>query len=182
MDVHRLARLETLLDRQDILDCLTRMSRATDRFDRDLFLSAFHPDATIAAGPFVGGPEELYEWSRELQETSHEATHHALLNHSCEIVRDEAHAETYYLYVAHNADGTNLLAGGRYLDRFQRRDGNWRIFVRNNLIEWSSVVPATAIPVDVADAAVNGLPARGPEDPSYARPLVNRRARQMPAG
>ena len=59
MDVHRLARLETLLDRQDILDCLTRMSRATDRFDRDLFLSAFHPDATIAAGPFVGGPEEL---------------------------------------------------------------------------------------------------------------------------
>jgi hypothetical protein len=53
MDAERLARLERLADRQDILDCLTRFSRGMDRFDRELFLSAFHPDATIAAGVFV---------------------------------------------------------------------------------------------------------------------------------
>ena len=56
MDADRLARLELFLDRQDIIDCLTRFSRGMDRFDRDLFLSAFHPDAVIAAGDFVGGP------------------------------------------------------------------------------------------------------------------------------
>ncbi len=49
-------RLGWLLDRQDILDCLTRFSRGMDRFDRELLLSAFHPDAVIAAGDFVGGP------------------------------------------------------------------------------------------------------------------------------
>ena len=54
------ARLQTLLDRQDILDCLIRFSRGMDRFDRELFLSAFHADATIAAGSFVGGPQALY--------------------------------------------------------------------------------------------------------------------------
>jgi hypothetical protein len=48
------ARLAQLLDRQDILDFLIRFSRGMDRFDRDIFLSAFHPDATIAAGEFVG--------------------------------------------------------------------------------------------------------------------------------
>ena len=60
VDSETFARLIHLIDRQDILDCLTRFSRGMDRFDRELFLSAFHPDAFIAAGDFVGGPEALY--------------------------------------------------------------------------------------------------------------------------
>ena len=63
---HRAARLEELLGRQDILDCLTRFSRGMDRFDRELFLSAFHPDAEIAAGDFVGGPVDLYAWASRM--------------------------------------------------------------------------------------------------------------------
>ena len=55
MDADRQARLDRLLDLQDIVDCLTRFSRGMDRFDRELVLSAFHPDAVIAAGDFVGG-------------------------------------------------------------------------------------------------------------------------------
>lgn len=51
----RTDRLERLLDRQEITDCLTRFSRGIDRFDKPLFLSAFHTDAVIAAGDFVGG-------------------------------------------------------------------------------------------------------------------------------
>src|SRR3984893_5830926 len=52
----KLARLQHLLERQDILDCLIRFSRGMDRFDRELFLSAFHSDAVIAAGEVVGNP------------------------------------------------------------------------------------------------------------------------------
>lgn len=48
---------------RDILDCLTRFSRAMDRFDRALFLSAFHDDAVIAAGNYVGGPVGLFDWA-----------------------------------------------------------------------------------------------------------------------
>lgn len=40
----KLARLERLLDKQDILECLTRFSRGMDRFDKALYLSAFWPD------------------------------------------------------------------------------------------------------------------------------------------
>lgn len=174
-------RLDALLDRQDILDCLTRMSRGTDRFDRELFLSCFHPDAVIATGPFVGSAEELFDWSRGLQEMAHSGTYHVLLNHSCELEGDEAHAETYYLYIANNRDATNVIAGGRYLDRFQRREGEWKLLTRNNMIEWTSLVPAAEIPVDVSEAALNGLSARSREDASYLRPLVNKRARHVPA-
>lgn len=178
MDQERFARLDELLDRQDILDCLTRFSRGMDRFDRALFLSAFHSDATIAAGEFVGGPDALYEWARGLHEQGQSATHHNLLNHSCEIDGDTAHTETYYLFVGRNRDETNWVAGGRYIDRLERRDGVWRIALRCNAIEWSGVVPTMAIPfADVPEVHLNGESLRNKNDISYRRPLTNRRQR-----
>jgi hypothetical protein len=181
MDADDLARLRTLLDRQDILDTLTRFSRGMDRFDRETFLSAFHPDATIAAGPFVGGPEELYDWASAMHAQGQVATHHNLLNLTCEIDGDTAHTELYYLFVGRNRDETNWIAGGRYIDRLERRDGTWRIALRTNAIEWSGMVPTTDIPfADVPGIHDNGAPVRGRDDPSYRRPLTNRRARHIP--
>lgn len=174
-------RLTKLLDRQDILDCLVRFSRGMDRFDRELFLSAFHPDAVIAAGAFVGGPVALYDWARDLHEQMQSATHHNLLNHSCEIDGNTAHTETYYLFVGRNRDDTNWMAGGRYIDRLERRDGRWKIALRTNAIEWSGIVPTTPIPfADVPDIHGNGAPSRSKRDPSYQRPLVNKRKPNTP--
>ncbi len=182
IDADRLARLEQLLDRQDILDCLTRFSRGMDRFDGELFLSAFHPDAVIAAGEFVGGPVPLYEWASNLHETGQVSTNHNLLNVTCEIDGDTAHTETYYLFVGRNRDGTNWIAGGRYIDRLERRGGAWRIALRCNAIEWSGMVPAMDIPfAEVPGIALNGTAARSKEDISYRRPLTNLRAPHVPA-
>jgi hypothetical protein len=173
----RLARLEQLLDRQDILDCQVRFSRGMDRFDRELFLSAFHCDAVVAAGPFVGGPVALYDWASKLHEHGQSATHHNLLNHTCDLDGDIAHTETYYLFVGRNRDDTNWIAGGRYIDRFERREGSWKIALRTNAIEWSGLVPTLPIPfADVPDIHVNGAPSRGKDDPSYRRPLTNQRS------
>ena len=175
-------RLARLLDRQDINDCLTRFSRGLDRFDRDLFLSAFHPDAVIAAGDFVGGAIDLYDWAREMHEQGQIATQHNLLNNTCDIDGDTAHCETYYLFAARNRDESNWFAGGRYFDRVERRNGEWRIALRTNVIEWSSMLPAMPIPfADVPDIAGNGIPARDRTDPSYQRPLTNRRRPNIPS-
>jgi len=182
MGAELLTRLERLLDRQDILDCLTRFSRGMDRFDRELFISAFHPDAIIDAGEFVGCPEDLYAWARELHEQGQTSTHHHLLNHSCEIDGDVAHAETYYLFAARNRDQTNWLAGGRYIDRLERRAGAWRIALRCNAVEWSGTLPTLPIPFrDVPDVHRNGAPSRSEADPSYRRPLTNLRKPSRPA-
>jgi hypothetical protein len=181
MHPDRAARIDLLLDRQDILDCLTRFSRGIDRFDRALFLSAFHPDAVIAAGEFVGGPIDLYDWASSLHAQGQVATQHDLLNHSCDIDADTAHAETYYLFAARNRDETNWIAGGRYLDRLDRRDGIWRIAMRTTTIEWSGMVPTMPIPfAEVPGIDGNGTPSRDTADPSYQRPLVNRRASHIP--
>ncbi|AHH19072.1 SnoaL-like domain-containing protein [Nocardia nova SH22a] len=174
-------RLDTLLHRQDILDCLIRFSRGMDRFDRVLFLSAFHPDATVAAGDFVGGPADLYDWASAMHEQGQIATQHNLLNHTCDIDGGTAHTETYYLFAARNRDDSNWLAGGRYLDRLERRAGQWRITLRTNVIEWSGMAPTMPIPfADVPDIAVNGTSSRSADDPSYHRPLTNRRRHHIP--
>jgi hypothetical protein len=176
-----LARLEQLLDERDILACLVRFSRGMDRFDRELFLSAFHDDAVIAAGEFVGGPRELYDWASELHAREQTSTHHDLLNHTCDLDGDVAHTETYYLFVGRNRDESNWIAGGRYIDRLERRDRVWRIALRTNAIEWSGTIPSLPLPFsDVPDLHANGAPLRSKDDPSYRRPLRNRRKPRMP--
>jgi len=173
-------RLERLLDRQDIVDCLSRMARAADRLDRDLFLSGMHDDCINSAGPFVGGPVDLWEWSLELQKTAYTSTLHKLLNHSFDFDGDTAHVETYYFFVGCTGE-TNILAGGRYIDRFEKREGVWGMVMRSNFVEWTSAVPAMGSPLgEIPDLAVNGLPSRDRNDPSYQRPLVNRRALNIP--
>jgi hypothetical protein len=182
IDPEKLARIDQMLHRQDILECQVRFSRGMDRFDKELFLSAFHADAVIAAGEFVGNPRDLYVWASALHDYGQVATHHNLLNHTCDISGDIAHTETYYLFVGRNRDDTNWIAGGRYLDRLERRDGAWKIALRTNAIEWSGMVPTMAIPfADVPGIQLNGVPSRSKDDPSYQRPLTNHRTPHVPA-
>jgi hypothetical protein len=178
ISAEKLARLETLADRQEILDCLTRALRAIDRFDKELFLTCYHPDAVLDAGGFLNSPSAVYDGAADLHEKGQFSTIHNLLNHSCEIDGDTAHTETYLLYTGVNRDHTNWIAGGRYLDRFERRDGKWKIAFRYTLIEWSGVIPPAGNPMfeKISDIYVNGTPSRSKDDPSYRRPLINKRS------
>lgn len=178
----RLARLPELLDRQDIFDCIKRVSRGIDRFDRDLFLSAYHPDAVIDAGKFVSDPATTFDGGRALHAAGQSTTLHHLTNHVCEVDGNVAHAETYYLYVGRNHDASNWAAGGRYIDRLEQRDGAWKIAFRYTIIDWSGSIAGNEVPLfaGVPDVHLNGTPSRSREDPSYRRPLTNRREFQFP--
>jgi SnoaL-like domain len=180
------AKLQTLLDKQEIHERLTAFCRGMDRFDQASYSSAFWPNATMAAGPFVGTPQECWDWAVPMHEAGQILTHHSLLNCTIDIQGDSAHTETYYIFVARNRDESMWQAGGRYVDRFERRTvesggAEWRIAMRNNAIEWSCLPPPMPIPFgDVSDIAVNGVGARSVDDVSYIRPLVNKRVRQIP--
>lgn len=181
IDRARLLRLERAADKLEISECLTRFSRGMDRFDRALYLSAFHADAVMAAGPFVGSVGDCYDWAMPMHEAGQVLTHHSLLNNTVDIDGDTAHSETYYLFVARNRDESLWMAGGRYIDRLERRDSEWKIALRTNLIEWGCLPPAMPLPFgDVPDIAANGVSSRGKDDPSYQRPLVNKRKQQKP--
>lgn len=178
----RLARLDCIADRIEIEDAVRRIARGIDRFDRELFLSGYHPDAVIDAGSMVAHPAEVYENGMALHDEGQSATLHHLTNFTCEIAGDSAHAESYWIYAGLNHDGTNWVAGGRYADRFERRGGQWRIAFRYTIGEWSGAVPANQVPLfsQVADLHANGTPSRSPDDPTYRRPLTNTRALRLP--
>jgi len=175
------ARIDAMLDREAIRDALSRFSRGMDRFDREAYLSAFHDDAEMAAGPFVGSARDCWDWAVPMHDEGQLLTHHSLLNITIDLDGDTAHTETYYMFVARNRDETVVLAGGRYVDRFEKRNGDWRIALRTNIIEWATMPPAIPPPFsEVADIALNGVSSRSKDDPSYLRPLVNRRAPNNP--
>lgn len=176
------ARLGEMIDRHDILAALQRISRGIDRFDRELFVSGYHADAVIDAGSMVGDPARVYEAGRALHEEGQGATLHHLTNHSCELHGDTAHAETYFIYVGRNRDGGNWAGGGRYVDRFERRDGEWRVAFRLTVMEWSGSITANEVPLfaQVPDSGMNGVSSRDRHDPSYRRPFVNLREMRFP--
>lgn len=178
--------IDQLLDRQAIHDCLVRYSRGVDRLDRDLLLSVYHPDAVDDHGMFVGGREAFADWVIPMHTSMHLSQQHVLMNHSCDLDGATAHTETYYMFVGMNRQGPPVsISGGRYVDRFEKRDGRWAIAHRICVRDWI----LTDEPVDPDDpaayTAVKGLPlelaalmasatasTRDRTDPSYARPLV----------
>ena len=171
------ASLETMLrelhDRQAIRDKIYAYCRGVDRQDRALLLSVYHPDAIDDHGLYVGLPEAFADWAFELHGRLQSAHQHIVTNHSCELDGDVAHAETYWLFAAMNRDGTLNLGGGRYIDRFERRKGEWRIAARKCVPDWGGAPsPSWLSPEAYAALASSGVTARDPSDVSYERPLT----------
>ena len=159
------AELRNLLDRQAILDCLNRYNRGVDRCDDELLLSAYHEDATECHGTFTGPPAAFAHSIRPAQASWAGSQHH-ITNHLVEIQGDVANAETYFIVLSQrHGDEKVGLVGGRYLDRLERRDGNWRIALRVVVIDVGADAPARPAPHRIAQ------PRKDRSDPSYQRPL-----------
>jgi hypothetical protein len=154
-----------LKDRADILDCMNRYTRGADRLDRDLLLSAYHPDATDDRGAFTGGPEARVDWLLSFLRSVEHTSHH-ISNFTIDIDGDEAHCESYVWTTLVPTDGENVSFGGaRYIDRFTRRNGRWAIAHREAVMDFNITVPSSDLP----PAALRG--ARDRSDRSYDRPL-----------
>jgi ketosteroid isomerase-like protein len=181
------SRLRRLADEADIAACLARYARGIDRLDRDLVLSVYHPDAVDDHGKFVGTPTEFVEWAFAMHRRQHHRHLHAILNHTCDVDGDTAHTEAYFLFLSMNRSGPSWSASaGRYIDRFECRDGRWAIAHRRCIRDWAPVEgvfdpddPAslTASATSLSDderAFMRSAPpsTRDSEDPSYRRPLI----------
>jgi ketosteroid isomerase-like protein len=158
------AEIRTLLDRVQIHDVLMRYSRGVDRGDGELVLSVFHPDATLDMGRGPMAPASLAEGITKMVATG---TMHFIGNEYVEVDGDSAYGETYFISYATITDSgkpATRSRGGRYLDRFERRDGEWKIVRRLLVDEWSRVdeLPAPAAP------PTGRVGLRSKDDPVYS--------------
>ena len=129
---------QTLIDERDIREVLTRYCRATDRCDLDLLKSAYWPDATDNHVVFVGNAMDYAEYSTPMLKQYTKATMHTIANCWIQLDRDVAVAETYVnaWHLMKEPENAEVVVGGRYLDRFEKRNGEWRIAERNVIIDW----------------------------------------------
>jgi hypothetical protein len=167
--------LQQLVDRQQIYDCIVRYCSGVDRFDREMLRAVYHDDAMDDHGAFVGTADEFCDWALAYHAKYQHHHKHYVLNHRCELDPNgkTAHTETYWIFSGKNKVGPALtLSGGRYLDRFENRNGKWAIAARKCIIEWISDIDETAVPKEAWDVyGLTGSPLRNKDDPSYMRPL-----------
>ncbi|WP_067672976.1 nuclear transport factor 2 family protein [Nocardia miyunensis] len=162
--------IRELLDRQEILDCIHRYCRGIDRHDAELLASAYHPDAIDDHGIIKAPVAEFITWAFEGHRKNQHGHQHYVTNHSCELDGDTAHTETYFIMLGQNKNGTPLtLHGGRYVDRFERRDGRWAIAYRASLLEWVGGLGDPDLPP--VQRVQPGPITRDRTDLSYRRPL-----------
>lgn len=139
---------ERLADRAEIADVVNRFCHAVDRHRWDLMASVFHEDGT---SPFLGRDRtwrQMVDQAR-VSMAALERTQHQTGNMLFSFDGDTAEVETYvtaYHRVPSTApreafwggrsEAYDGIAGGRYVDRFERRDGRWRIAEHRTLLEW----------------------------------------------
>ena len=161
-----------LIDRQRIWECMLRYARGMDRLDEELALSAYHPGAIEDHGPVIAPCEQFVPQVIGFHRQAELATQHILSNHSCEIDGDVAHTETYTRCFSVLPDGRNRLSFGRFVDRLEKRDGQWGIVSRVSLPE--GAIDAAAFDDRAGMVNLPGSlvrPSRSRDDPSYLRPL-----------
>jgi len=170
------ARLRLLEDRQAIHDVIVRYCRGVDRSDPNLVLGAFHDDASDnhfgVVLPFREAIGTL-QAARSGSPPSKTTSMHNICNVLIELDGDVARCETYViviLRIPREGGPIDWLHAGRYVDRFERRNGEWRIAHRTviyDLERFDDVVPAPdgLSQARYLDNAVRGK--RGPNDLSY---------------
>lgn len=160
-----------LKDRQDIHDCIQRESRARDRQDVEQIAGCWWEDGADEHGPVITRVPDYPAKANLGHTTNFNMTSHNITNHICEIEGDTAHCESYVVGALYWLDGkTTTIAFGRYLDRLEKRNGEWRMLFRRCTIEASSDTDGTWVHSKNVQGFLKALWSK--EDPSYERPFV----------
>lgn len=133
--------IDILLAKQACAELVHSLARGLDRCDKPLLLSLFHPDATDDHGGFKGSAADFVDWALGVLATM-ERTQHLIGNVLIDVAGDHAVGESYFManHDMADADGrpVRMIAAGRYLDRFERRDGIWKIAHRHAVYDWNA--------------------------------------------
>ena len=175
--------MDQMLNSFSITRTVYLVARSIDRCDRALLESCFWPDATDDHGIYKGSARGFIDWVMPLLPATFERTQHAISNVLVDFEgTDVAHSEaTFVAYhrpigrgdAYHGPVGgeqRDMVSAGRYLDRFERRDGEWRIAERRAVYDWMIDIAATDqnwLASPMREQLVRGR--QGPDDRSYTR-------------
>jgi hypothetical protein len=186
------AEIRELLDRQKCYDVLTRYCRALDRADVELMKTVYWEDAVDEHGVFEGNAHDFAEFIiREIRNWFEVATHYICNVHMeyygdvmctesylisyCSVTGDPAKVQAVYgasyLAATGGPEAAHkqhaFLMGGRYVDRLEKRNGEWRIAHRRVVMDWNENWPSGAISAEGMFASLSCRGTRDRSDPVY---------------
>jgi hypothetical protein len=159
-------RLDELLAKNAIRDVLSRYCRGLDRMDKEMAYATWHDDGTaLYIDTFEGTGHGFVDWVWQAHEPM-ECHSHQISNCLIDVDGDTARSESYVtvlLWRHADASGarTEIVARGRYLDRWSRRDGRWAIDHRIHVSDSQTFTPLAK------DQQTPPQGARDPSDPSF---------------
>jgi hypothetical protein len=137
--------IQALLDKEAIREVIYRYCRACDRADGALLHSCYHPAAIEDHGAFFGKAADFADNLVRNASRLYQRVHHNVGTINIALDGDVAESEAYVQasgpLVAPDENGRTQVRSiyARYIDRFERRDGEWRIAVRIVVKDWTDI-------------------------------------------
>jgi hypothetical protein len=131
--------LDAMLDRDQIRGALATLARGEDRRDAALIQRAYWPDSLTDYGVFQGNFDAYLAWVVPGADAITNTQHHLGQSHielDGMMAKVETHVISYHCIDYGSNDEHDTVIGGRYLDLFHKRDGEWRIASRKMLYDW----------------------------------------------
>lgn len=164
------AALQDLLDREAIRALIYAYCNAADRHDQEKMRLLYHEDAIDEHGHMSRGPAmDFIDKLPDIQAPM-EILHHNVTTINLAIEGDRAEGEVYLIAlhrVKAEEGAFDVLVGGRYFDKYERRGGVWKFAHRAIVADWANIHAPSIVNLDhpFLKGAFIGKP--GPEDPSY---------------
>jgi SnoaL-like domain len=131
--------LQALLDREAIRDALMCYCRGIDRADEESLRSAYWPDASDCHGAYQGSVQGFIDKALPRLRRGGLRSH-IIGNILIELHGSQAAVESSFvaLQAPMTSSGvhTETFLCGRYADRFEQREGEWRIAERTVIYDW----------------------------------------------
>lgn len=129
--------LQQLLDKQAISEVIQRYCRTMDWLDEPGQASCYWPDAQVDFGFFAGPADEFVPMVME-HERAAVKRWHLQTDVAIKLEGDKAQAESYGITTGSSGeDKPCRMYGGRYLDEFEKRNGEWRLSKRMYILDWT---------------------------------------------
>lgn len=130
---------QRLQAKEEIKEVLHRYHRASLLNDMKMKRTCWHPDGTDNHAGFTSGPIDEVLPMFEKMRKNIKLSHMRLSNIAIKLDGKFADCESYISDThVFEKDGETYhwCVGGRYVDRFEQRNGEWRILNRTSYMDW----------------------------------------------
>lgn len=131
--------IDQMLAREQIRERIATLARGEDRRDAALITAAYWPDSVTDYGVFKGSFDEYLAWVVPGADAISNTQHHvgqSYIELETMTAKVETQVISYHRIDYGGGDEHDTVIGGRYLDMFESRDGEWRIASRTMLYDW----------------------------------------------